>query len=115
MWILPYYIYYKLANLNIHMSAEDKTTLTFNSLRNKDTKSRKRCKYYKEIVNYLSKEYATDQAVSKNDEAIPCYMRPANMNLQEYTINLVPKSWFVTCIKKRERLRHRICWFVHVQ
>lgn len=90
MWILANYVNKIHTNaLKSCKCATDKSSLIATSVRNLD--NRYRFRSYAEVVNYLLKKFATEQAIPEFDAAIIWYMQPADMSSQQYADNLVAK------------------------
>lgn len=70
-----------------------------------DTELRKIIRFYRELINYFLKRYATDQEIAKYDGASLLYMQQASMIPQRYTNDLVVKSCKVTDVYDKGTLK----------
>lgn len=93
MWVRTYYDHETLANgPNIRIRAEDRAASIIASVTNIEIRLRQRLRSYPVEVNYLLKNYATDEGITKYDAKILRYVQPTNATLQLYTVDLVAKS-----------------------
>lgn len=75
MRLVPHYVNETLANeLNSRMCATDKSSPITSSVRNVENWSHNLLGSYSEVVNYLLKRFATDQAIVYLDAAMLQYM-----------------------------------------
>lgn len=76
MCVLSDYVKQTLANaMNRRMCAEEHLSPFAAPVHNAKTRSLKLLRSFPEVVNYLLKNYETDQAITKNDAAVLCYMK----------------------------------------
>lgn len=102
MWVLSNYINETLNNaLNSRMCAEDWLSPFAAYVRNEDSSPRKMLRSYLEVVTYLLKKYATDQAGEESDAVIWRIVQLQIMALQKYADDLIAKFF-----KNRRDLRH---------
>lgn len=70
--------------LSSHICAEVRVWPFPASLHNEETRSRQRVRPHTLRANKLFKKYPTDQAIVDNNSALPWFVQPAHMTLQQY-------------------------------
>lgn len=97
IWVLPQYVHRTLANaLSNRMCVENRTGPIIASVRSNETGQCKFVRRFQEVVNYLSNNNATDQAIAKYDIAIHRYMEPTSTTFKQYAHDLFAKLCKVT-------------------